>query len=61
MDNETRSLLLNLGASAADVMSRLVYKRDQAGNKQELRYVCKKVEIALSNLQKAVDKANGAV
>lgn len=62
MDQETKSLLLNLGAQASDVMSRLAYKRDQATTeKGNYRYICRKVEKVLGDLQKAVDKANSTV
>lgn len=58
MDSETRAILHQLNNILNDNIDILIRKRNNAipKDKYEYRYICRKLENAVGNINKAIDK-----
>lgn len=63
MDQETKQTLHQLSDILNDNLDVLIKKRDNAAPKDKYpyRYICRKLEIAIGSVNKALDKANASV
>lgn len=63
MDQETKQILHQLSDILNDNLDKMIKKRVNAAPQdiRDYRYVCKKLEISIGSINKAIDRVNATV